>query len=86
MTAESHLPWQPWQMVDEHVVAEITGRSLKSIQRDRSLKVGIPFKKLNGTAVRYRIGDITKWLDAQPSGGAPVSGVETKTRKNRKAA
>ena len=72
-------------MVGEDVVAEIIGRSLKSIQRDRSRGIGIPFKKLNGRTVRYKVGDIIRWLDAQPSGGEPVPGVEPKTHRKRRA-
>ncbi len=60
------LPWQRWQMVDERAVADLTGRSIKSIQRDRRLGTGTPFKKLNGTSVRYRVSDILDWIESQP--------------------
>ena len=64
------FPWQPWQMVDERAVALLTGRTIKAIQHDRSKGVGIPFKKLNGATVRYKVGNILDWLDSQPSGGS----------------
>jgi len=65
----SELPWQRWQMVDERAVALLTGRSLKAIQHDRCRGIGIPFKKLNGATVRYKVANILDWLESQPSGG-----------------
>jgi hypothetical protein len=73
--AELQFPWHPWQGGGEHVVAEITGRTLKSIQRDRSLGIGVPCKILNGTSVRYRVADILAWIEAQPAGGGREGGV-----------
>jgi hypothetical protein len=63
------MPWKPWQMVDEHVVAEITGVSLTSLRRDRSQSRGIAYRKLNGTTIRYLIRDVLAWIEAQPAGG-----------------
>jgi hypothetical protein len=65
----SELPWQPWQWVDDRAVAQLTGRTLKAVQHDRCRGKGIPFKKLNGTTVRYRVADIVAWIEAQPAGG-----------------
>ena len=63
------FPWQPWQHVTEKVVATITGRSCKSLQHDRRLNVGIPFKRLNTTSVRYLVAEVLAWIERQPSGG-----------------
>ena len=82
---DSELPWQRWQMVDERAVADLTARSLKSIQRDRSLGRGIPFKKLNGSTVRYRAGDILDWLESQPEGGSTAAR-KTKRPRNKQTA
>ena len=68
MRKKIELPWQDWQMVDTDVVAKITGRSMRAIKRDRTAGVGIPYKKLSGTAVRYLVGDIKAWLHKQPGG------------------
>jgi len=56
-------------MVDERAVALLTGRTLKAIQHDRCRGIGIPFKRLNGATVRYKVADILDWLDSLPSGG-----------------
>jgi len=55
--------------VDEHVYAAIRGCSVKVLQRERALNIGCPFRKINGTTVRYKLGDITAFLESQPGGG-----------------
>src|SRR5689334_17364560 len=59
----------PWAYVDERICAAIQFRSVKSIQRDRQLGIGAPYRKVNGKCVRYRISDILKFLESQPGGG-----------------
>ncbi len=59
----------PWAWVDEHVYAAIRGCSVKVLQRERRLNIGCPFRRVNGTTVRYKLGDITIFMDSQPSGG-----------------
>jgi hypothetical protein len=59
----------PWAWVDEHVYAAIRGCSIKVIQRERRLNIGCPFRRINGTTVRYKLGDITAFLESQPGGG-----------------
>jgi predicted DNA-binding transcriptional regulator AlpA len=80
------LPWKPWQYVDEQVVAEITGLSLSSIQHQRCNGTGMPFRKLNGTTVRYKVADILAWMDAQPAGGKPACGKAARAARRKKAA
>jgi hypothetical protein len=65
----TQIPNVPWAWVDEHVYAAIRGCSVKVLQRERSLNIGCPFKRINGTTVRYKLGDITAFLDGQPGGG-----------------
>jgi hypothetical protein len=78
------FPWQPWQHVTEKVVSTITGRSCKSLQHDRHLNVGIPFKRLNATSVRYLVADVLAWIERQPSGGdGTVTTASAKTKRGR---
>ena len=55
------------QLVDEDVVAEKLGVSVKKLQTDRAEGVGIPFHKLGTTArapVRYDVADVLAYLAA----------------------
>jgi hypothetical protein len=63
------VPAVPWAWVDEHVYAAIRGCSVKVLQRERHLNIGCPFRRINGTTIRYKFGDITAFLESQPSGG-----------------
>jgi hypothetical protein len=56
--------------VDEHVYAAIRGCSVKVLQRERRLNIGCPFRRINGTTIRYKFGDIMAFLESQPAGGA----------------
>jgi hypothetical protein len=62
----------PWAWVDERVYAAIRGCSVKVLQRERRLNIGCPFRRINGTTIRYRMGDITVFLESQPGGGGGV--------------
>src|ERR1039458_1494782 len=70
----AQVPAVPWAWVDEHVYAAIRGCSVKTLQNERRLNIGCPFKRVNGTSIRYRIGDITAFLESQPGGGCPGAG------------
>jgi hypothetical protein len=59
----------PWVWVDEHVYAAIRGCSVKVLQHERRLNIGCPFRRINGTTIRYKFGDITTFLESQPGGG-----------------
>ncbi len=65
-SSTEECPLKPWQMVDEGVVAELTGLAIKTLQCLRAKSGGIPFKKMNGRAVRYRVADVIAWIDNQP--------------------
>jgi phage terminase Nu1 subunit (DNA packaging protein) len=82
---DNEFPWQAWQWVNERAVSQLTGRSLKAIQRDRCRGIGIPFKKLNGATVRYKVANIIDWLEAQPSGGS-CTAEHKKKRGSRRVA
>ena len=63
------VPAVPWAWVDEHVYAAIRGCSVKVLQNERRLNIGCVFRRINGTTIRYKIGDITAFLESQPGGG-----------------
>jgi hypothetical protein len=65
----TQVPAVPWAWVDEHVYAAIRGCSVKTLQNERRLNVGCPFRRINGPTVRYKFGDITAFLESQPGGG-----------------
>ena len=65
----TQVPPVPWAWVDEHVYAAIRGCSVKVLQNERRLNIGCPFRRINGTTIRYKIGDITAFLESQPGGG-----------------
>jgi hypothetical protein len=65
----TQIPAVPWAWVDEHVYAAIRGCSVKVLQNERRLNMGCPFRRINGTTIRYRFGDIAAFLESQPGGG-----------------
>jgi hypothetical protein len=65
----TQVPAVPWAWVDEHVYAAIRGCSVKVLQNERRLNIGCLFRRINGTTIRYKLGDITTFLESQPGGG-----------------
>ena len=65
----AQVPPVPWAWVDEHVYAAIRGCSVKVLQNERRLNIGCPFRRVNGTSIRYKLGDIWEYLESQPGGG-----------------
>src|SRR5947207_1160671 len=65
----TQVPAVPWAWVDEHVYAVIRGCSVKVLQNERRLNIGCQFRRINGTMIRYKFGDITAFLESQPAGG-----------------
>lgn len=65
----TQVPQVPWAWVDEHIYAAIRGCSAKVLQNERRLNIGCPFRRINGTTIRYKLGDITAFLESQPCGG-----------------
>jgi hypothetical protein len=66
------VPPASWAWVDERVYAAIRGCSVKVLQNERRLNIGCPFRRVNGTTIRYKMGDIAAFMDAQPGGGGSV--------------
>ena len=59
--------------VGEQTYAAIRGCSVKTLQRERRLNTGCRFRQINRTSVRYKMSDITAFIESQPGGGgAPV--------------
>lgn len=65
----AQVPPVPWAWVDERVYAAIRGCSVKVLQNERRLNIGCPFHRINGTTIRYKLGDIWQFLESQPGGG-----------------
>ncbi len=73
------LSKHPAAMLNEYEAAAIMGASVKTLRRWRCDGVGPRFSRLNGFTVRYKLGDLLAWLDAQPVGGG-TAGSEHKRR------
>ena len=52
----------PEDLLTEAQMAQIMGRSLSSLRKDRCYGRGVPFYKLGGM-VRYRVGDLLEYID-----------------------
>jgi hypothetical protein len=76
----AQVPAVPWAWVDEHVYAAIRGCSVKVLQRERRLNTGCSFRRINGTTVRYKLGDIMAFMESQPGGGGSLNHVNQSTR------
>src|SRR5207248_8174494 len=63
------VPPVPWAWVDERVYAAIRGCSVRVLQNERRLNIGCPFRRINGTTIRYKHGDIAAFMESQPGGG-----------------
>jgi hypothetical protein len=50
------------EVVNEHVAAKVTGKSVQTLRNDRHLRRGCPYLKL-GRSVRYRVDDLLAYLD-----------------------
>ena len=75
------VPWgHPQAMLNEHQAAAVLGVSVKSLRRWRCDGTGPRYVKINGCSVRYRLGDLSVWLEAQPVGGGALAGEREKRR------
>lgn len=66
----TQVPAVPWAWVDEHVYAAIRGCSVKTLQRERRLNIGCPFRRISGTSIRYKLGDVMAFLESHPAAAA----------------
>jgi hypothetical protein len=62
-------PFEP--LLNEYQYAEIIGRSVASVRRDRLLAKGCPWVKL-GALVRYRPSDVRTFIEQNVRGGQTV--------------
>jgi excisionase family DNA binding protein len=51
-------------LLTDYQVAEVTGRSRKTLQKDRVRGGGLPFIRF-GRSVRYRLSDVQAWIGSQ---------------------
>ncbi len=77
----TQVPSVPWAWVDEHVYAAIRGCSVKVLQNERRLNIGCQFRRINGTMIRYKIGDISAFLESQPGGGGDAKAHAQQSRR-----
>jgi hypothetical protein len=63
------VPPVPWSWIDERTYAAIRGCSVKVLQNERRLNIGCPFRRINGSSIRYKMGDIMAFMESQPGGG-----------------
>ena len=54
----------PLALLSIERVSQITGRSKKSLARDRRLRIGMPFVSLNHNSVRYRRKDVESFIES----------------------
>ena len=78
----TQVPAVPWAWVDERVYAAIRGCSVKVLQNERRLNIGCRFRRVNGTTIRYKFGDITDFLESQPGGGGALA-ADSQPRRER---
>lgn len=51
-----------WALFSQETIAAIRACSLKTLERDRWIGIGVPFIKM-GRLVRYRKSDVRAWLE-----------------------
>jgi hypothetical protein len=78
------IPWAcPWALIDEHQVAAVLGQAVQTLRNHRGTGNGPRFIKLNGSTVRYRIGDVQAFIEGQPSGGGSLPGAQPRRGPGR---
>jgi predicted DNA-binding transcriptional regulator AlpA len=61
------------QLLNEHQVAELLGVSVATMRRWRLLRQGPRFLKV-GALCKYRMADVSAWLESRPGGGHEGAG------------
>lgn len=64
ITQQHHKEIDPMRALNDREVALLVGKSVQSLRNDRYMGRGAPYFKVGG-AVRYRRGEVLKWLEAQ---------------------
>ncbi|MGD9276314.1 MAG: DNA-binding protein [Candidatus Pacearchaeota archaeon] len=65
-------------LFDQHIISAVLQRSTASLERDRFIGTGLPFKKI-GKLVRYKKQDVLDWLQEN----APTINSTTQHRNMR---
>ena len=63
-TQQHHKETDLMRAMNEHEVSLLVGKSVQTLRNDRCSGKGVTYFKV-GRAVRYRRGDVLKWLEAQ---------------------
>jgi hypothetical protein len=75
----TQVPPVPWVWVDERVYAAIRGCSVKVLQNERRLNIGCLFRRINGTTIRYKLGESMPFSNRSPEAVAPRSPINPGT-------
>ena len=51
--------------LNEREAAELTGRALSTLRNERHLRRGIPYLKVGGRTIRYKISDVLAYMEKQ---------------------
>jgi len=52
------------QYIDEREVARITGFALSTLRNNRFKGVGIPYSRIMGRSIRYRLQDVLDFMES----------------------
>lgn len=86
----TQVPAVPWAWVDKHVYAAIRGCRVKVLQNERRLKIGCPFRRINGTTIQYkdwgdhgfpRIATLRRWLRHAQQSNADRRACRSETKR-----
>ena len=50
--------------IDEKEVARITGRALSTLRNERFNRRGIPFYKISGRSIKYKLEDVIHFMES----------------------
>lgn len=64
ITQHNQKDIDPMRAMSEREVSHLIGKSVSTLRNDRSLGRGVTYFKV-GRTVRYRRGEVLKWLEAQ---------------------
>ncbi len=64
----------PDALLSQKQVAELIGCSLRTLERRRLVGDGIPFVRLGPKMIRYRLSDVTAYINARVHGSTSEPG------------
>jgi len=73
----------PTRFLTQEQVSEITGISIRTLEKWRLFGQGPRYRKLGAKAVRYESGELQDWLASCPTGGGRASWLTQHRRRRR---